>query len=104
MREEISYSTIHMRSKKRPSSDKEEKMRILIVEDGNQEKNMKNKRKPDITEDLRKELTMVKNSACLLLALINDVIYVSKEETRRGRTRHRGARSRGSQAGRERLL
>jgi signal transduction histidine kinase len=43
---------------------------------------MKNKRKPDITEDLRKELTMVRNSASLLLALINDLIYVSKEETR----------------------
>ncbi len=43
---------------------------------------MENKRKPDITEDLRKELTMVKNSASLLLALINDLIYVSKEETR----------------------
>ncbi len=43
---------------------------------------MENKRKPDITEDLRKELTMVKNNASLLLALINDVIYVSKEETR----------------------
>ncbi len=69
MREEISYSTIHMRSKKRPSSDKEEKI-------------MENKRKPDITEDLRKELTMVKNSASLLLALINDLIHVSKEETR----------------------
>ncbi len=43
---------------------------------------MENKRKPDTTEDLRKELTMVKNSASLLLALINDLIYVSKEETR----------------------
>ena len=43
---------------------------------------MGNKRKPDITEDLRKELTMVRNSASLLLALINDLIYVSKEETR----------------------
>ncbi len=43
---------------------------------------MGKKRKPDITEDLRKELTMVKNSASLLLALINDVIYVSREETR----------------------
>ncbi len=42
---------------------------------------MENKKKPDITEDLRKELTMVKNSASLLLALINDVIYVSKEDT-----------------------
>ncbi len=42
---------------------------------------MENKKKPDITEDLRKELTMVKNNASLLLALINDVIYVSKEET-----------------------
>ncbi len=43
---------------------------------------MENKKKPDTTEDLRKELTMVKNSASLLLALINDIIYVSKEETR----------------------
>ncbi len=43
---------------------------------------MENKRKPDITEDLWKELTMVKNNASLLLALINDLIYVSKEETR----------------------
>ncbi len=43
---------------------------------------MENKRKPDITENLRKELTMVKNSASLLLALINDVIDVGKEETR----------------------
>ncbi len=43
---------------------------------------MENKRKPDTTEDLRKELTMVKNSASLLLALINEVIDVSKEETR----------------------
>ncbi len=43
---------------------------------------MKNKRKLDTTEDLRKELTIVKNSASLLLALINDLIYVSKEETR----------------------
>ena len=43
---------------------------------------MGNKRKLDITEDLRKELTMVKNSASLLLALINDLIYVSKEETK----------------------
>ncbi len=43
---------------------------------------MENKRKPDITENLKKELTIVKNSASLLLALINDVIYVSKEETR----------------------
>ncbi len=65
---------------------------------------MENKRKPDTTEDLRKELTMVKNNASLLLALINDLIYVSKEETKPGRTRHRGARSNGSRAGRERLL
>jgi hypothetical protein len=43
---------------------------------------MENKRKPDTTEDLRKELTMVKNSASLFFALINDLIYVSKEETR----------------------
>ena len=64
---------------------------------------MKNKRKPDIAEDLRKELTVVKNSASLLLALINDVIYVSKERDPR-KTRHRGARSHGSQAGRERHL
>ena len=46
---------------------------------------MKNKRKPDTTKDLRKELTMVKNSASLLLALINDAIYISKIETRPGR-------------------
>ncbi len=43
---------------------------------------MGKKRKPDITEDLKKELTIVKNSASFLLALINDVIYVSREETR----------------------
>ncbi len=43
---------------------------------------MENKRKPDITENLKKELTIVKNSASFLLALINDVIHVSKEETR----------------------
>ncbi len=36
-----------------------------------------------ITEDQRKELTMVKNSADHLLALINDVIDVSKIETDR---------------------
>lgn len=35
----------------------------------------------EITEDQRKELTMVKNSANHLLALINDVIDVSKIET-----------------------
>ncbi len=57
------------------------KKQIFIAEDEKLEKNMKNKRKPDSTEDLRKELTIVKNSASLLLALINDVIYVSKEET-----------------------
>ncbi len=65
---------------------------------------MENKRKPDTTEDLRKELTMVKNNASLLLALINDLIYVGKEETRLRRAHHRGARSNGSRAGRERLL